>query len=190
LATNLMGRHQAGNACLALGALEVLAQAGIPVGPGQLHQGLKQVNWPGRMEQFHAGGQGPTVWLDGAHNLPAARNMVENLDLVRQGRSPLVMVLGVMADKDLSAMLELFVPAADYVVFSRPAYERAAAPEVLAQAAPADSAPWELEPDLGRALMRAGQLAGPQGVVLVTGSLFTVGEARAILGGETRTDLP
>ncbi|MBU2467118.1 MAG: dihydrofolate synthase, partial [Proteobacteria bacterium] len=62
-------------------------------------------------------------------------------------------------------------------------------PEVLAAAAPAGAPPGETEPDLGRAMERARALAGPQGVVLVTGSLFTVGEARTILGGGI-SDLP
>ncbi len=191
LTTNLVGRHQAGNACLALGALEVLAQAGMPVGPGEFHQGLKRVQWPGRLECFNPGGQGePSLWLDGAHNLPAARTLVENLDLVRGGRSPLVMVLGVMADKDLGGILEILIPAADYVVYSRPRYQRAAQPQDLARSAPDQAVPGEVEPELGRALMRAAELAGPGGVVLVTGSLFTVGEARAILSGQPISDLP
>jgi dihydrofolate synthase/folylpolyglutamate synthase len=190
LTTNLAGRHQPANACLALGALECLAEAGAPVGPEDLRRGLGRVHWPGRMELMDPGAEGPALWLDGAHNLAAARTLVENLDLVRAGRSPLVMVCGVMADKDLRRILEVLVPAADRVVFSRPAYQRAAQPRALAAAAPADGPPAEVEPDLGRALERARELAGPGGVVLVTGSLFTVGEARALLTGQTITDLP
>jgi dihydrofolate synthase/folylpolyglutamate synthase len=190
LTTNLAGRHQPANACLALGALECLAEAGVPVGPQALRQGLARVSWPGRMERWDAGEAGPSVWLDGAHNLAAARTLVENLDVVRAGRSPLVMVCGVMADKDLRRILDVLVPAADRVVFSRPRYQRAAEPQALAAVAPSDAPPAEVEPDLGRALERARSMAGPGGVVLVTGSLFTVGEARALLGGQDTTGLP
>ncbi len=190
LTTNLKGRHQPGNACLALGVLEVMAEAGAPVGPDHLRQGLGRVYWPGRLEQFPTPPGRPTLWLDGAHNLPAARALTESLDLVRQGRSPLVMVVGVMADKDLPRILEALVPSADRVIFSRPRYSRAAEPAVLAAAAPQGGPPHQVEPDLARAIEKAQRLAGKKGVVLVTGSLFTVGEARAILSGDTTSDLP
>jgi len=189
-ATNLHGRHQPSNACLALGALEVMAEKGAPVGPEHLRQGLGKVHWPGRLEQFPTPEGQPTIWLDGAHNLPAARALMESLDMVRQDRFPLVMVVGVMADKDIANILANLVPAADWVVFSRPAYSRAADPVALAKAAPQGSPPFEQEADLALALEKARLRAGKGGVVLVTGSLFTVGEARAILTGDPTSDLP
>lgn len=188
--TNLKGRHQPSNACLAMGALEVMAEAGAPVRPEHFREGLTKVDWPGRLEQFPTPNGGTTVWLDGAHNLPAARALAESLDIVRQDRYPLVMVVGVMADKDIAPILETMVTAADWVVFSRPRYERAAEPSVLAKAAPRGGPPFEMEPDLALAIEKARHRAGPKGVVLITGSLFTVGEARAILTGDPTSDLP
>lgn len=190
LNTNLHGRHQPSNACLAMGALEVLAEAGAKVGPEHFRQGISQVHWPGRLEQLTTLPEEPTLWLDGAHNLPAARALVESLDLVRQNRFPLIMVVGVMADKDISPILETLVSAADWVVFSRPSYSRAAQPSSLARAAPRGGPPFEIEPDLSLAIDKARHRAGKKGVVLVTGSLFTVGEARAILNGDPTSDLP
>jgi dihydrofolate synthase/folylpolyglutamate synthase len=190
LTTSLVGRHQPGNAALALGALEALALSGAPLKPEHFRQGLREARWQGRLQQQPSGPGQPTLWLDGAHNLPAARALLDSLDLVRQGRSPLVMVLGVMADKDLTGILGLLVPAADLVVYSRPAYERAAEPAALAAAAPAGAPPGRVEPDLARALDTARQLAGPQGVVLVTGSLFTVGEALAIMSPDGEQSRP
>jgi len=182
LRSSLVGRHQPGNAALALGVLEDLAEAGLTVGPEHLRQGLIAARWPGRLQQIPTGDGQPTLWLDGAHNLPAVRALMASLDLVRAGRAPLVLVLGIMADKEYPAMLELLLSAADAVVYTRPQYDRAAEPTALAAAAPAGGPPGEVEPDLGRALARAQALAGPQGGVLVTGSLFTVGEALARLG--------
>ncbi|MBU4565079.1 MAG: bifunctional folylpolyglutamate synthase/dihydrofolate synthase [Desulfarculus sp.] len=187
--TNLVGRHQPINACLALGAAEVLAEKGLPVTAGHLAQGLNEVHWPGRLEQWPTEPGQATLWLDGAHNPGAAQALLTSLEGMRRGRKPLVMVVGVMADKEVGKLLGLILPAADMVVYSRPVYARAAAPEVLAAAAPPDAPPGEIEPDLGKAMGRARILAGPQGVVLVTGSLFTVGEARTILSGGT-SDLP
>jgi len=102
----------------------------------------------------------------------------------------LVMVLGLMADKDIKTMLSILTPAADYIIFSRPVYERAAPPEVLAAAAPAIGKPSRVIGELGRAMAAARKLAGPKGVVLVTGSLFTVGEAKILLKPNQTSDLP
>ncbi|MCB2192907.1 MAG: bifunctional folylpolyglutamate synthase/dihydrofolate synthase [Deltaproteobacteria bacterium] len=187
--TNLVGRHQPINACLALGVAETLAETGVPLTADHLAQGLGEVYWPGRLELWPSEPGQPPLWLDGAHNPGAAGALLASLEGMRQGRKPLVMVVGVMADKEVGKLLGLILPAADMVVYSRPVYSRAAAPEVLAAAAPADAPPGEVEPDLKRAMERARSLAGPQGVVLVTGSLFTVGEARTILSGGI-SDLP
>ncbi|MFH1060595.1 MAG: folylpolyglutamate synthase/dihydrofolate synthase family protein [Pseudomonadota bacterium] len=180
--TSLFGRHQPGNAALALAVLEDLAEAGFAVGPEHLRAGLMAARWPGRLQQAPARPGKPPLWLDGAHNLPAARALLASLPEMRAGRAPLVMVVGVMADKDIAGILAALLPAADRVVFSRPAYERAADPALLAAWAPAGAPPSQVEPDLGRAIARAEELAGPGGVVLVTGSLFTVGEALERLG--------
>ena len=190
LETNLNGRHQPSNACLAMGALEVLAEAGAAVGSGHFRKGLGHVHWPGRLEQFSTPPGESTLWLDGAHNLPAARALVESIDIVRQDRYPLVMVAGVMADKDIKPILEMLASAADWIVFSRPSYSRAAEPSTLAKATPRGGPPFEIEPDLELAMVKARRRAGKNGVVLVTGSLFTVGEARAILSGDPTSDLP
>ncbi len=187
LATNLAGHHQPGNACLALGALEEACKAGVRVAPQDFAKGLGQVDWPGRLERIPTGPGEPALWLDGAHNLHGIRVLLDNLDLLRREGGPLVMVLGIMADKDYPAMLAALVPAADRVVFSAPDYARAARPEVLAQAAPAGT-PHEVVAGLDAAIRRAQELAGPGGTVLVAGSLFTVGEARGRLvppGGAT-----
>jgi dihydrofolate synthase/folylpolyglutamate synthase len=181
LTTSLVGRHQAMNACLALGALEILSDAGVPVKPEHFAKALTKVRWPGRLERLPRPGGLPTLWMDGAHNIPAARALIENMDLVKQDRAPLVMVLGIMADKDYTTILGLLTPHADQVVFSRPKYPRAANPEDLAKAAPKKTQ-YKVEQDLKKAMRLADELAGENGVVLITGSLFTVGEARDILG--------
>ena len=181
LTTNLVGRHQAGNACLALGALECLAQAGYPVSAEDFKKGLNRVSWPGRLEKIPTSPKEPTLWLDGAHNPAAATALARSLDLVREGRAPLVLVLGMMADKDIKTMLSILTPPADLVIYSRPVYERAAAPEILAAAAPLNAGTGRVVGELGRAIKEAKRMAGPKGVVLVTGSLFTVGEAKILL---------
>ena len=180
---SLVGRHQASNASLALGAAEELARRGFALSPEALRAGLGAAHWPGRLERWPTAKGQPTLWLDGAHNPPAARALLHSLDLVKDNRHPLVMVLGIMADKDINPLLELLTPVADRVIYSRPEYQRAADPKRLARLAPSDAPPSEVVEDLGQAMDRARELAGPAGAVLVTGSLFTVGEARARLQG-------
>ena len=182
LRTNLTGRHQPLNACLALGACELLSQKGYELKPEHFQAGLSQVRWPGRLEKLPQAEGQPELWMDGAHNIPAAHALKESIDLVRQGRSPLIMVLGIMADKEYGQILHILTPQADRVVLTRPGYSRAAEPQALAQAMP-EGVPYELESKLDRAIERAKELAGPKGVVLISGSLFTVGEARGILVG-------
>lgn len=189
ISTNLSGRHQPVNACLALGALEVLSEKGLPLRPQHMVDGLERVHWPGRLEQWPTGKGQATVWLDGAHNPLAAKALLASLESIKAGRRPLVMVLGVMADKEIVELLSLLLPAADQVIYSRPVYQRAAAPQVLAEAAPPGSPPGSMEPNLGRAINQARQQAGKEGMVLITGSLFTVGEARTLLAGGSTRDL-
>ncbi|WP_449246968.1 bifunctional folylpolyglutamate synthase/dihydrofolate synthase [Desulfarculus baarsii] len=190
LRCNLRGRHQPLNAALALGATEVLAEKGLAVGPEHFAAGLRRVDWPGRLERWPTDEGEPALWLDGAHNIPSAKALLASIDLLRRPGGPLVMVVGVMADKAVDKILAIVLPAADRVVFSRPGYSRAATPQALAAAAPKDCPPSEINDDLASAIQRARELAGPEGVVLITGSLFTVGEARAILGGMPTSDLP
>ena len=157
VATNLVGRHQAGNAALALGAWQGMARAGAPLSAEAFAKGLGQVRWPGRLEQLPTPQGQATLWMDGAHNPPAARVLAQNLDLVRQGREPLVLVLGIMADKDLASMVPRLVSLADRVVYSRPRYMRAAAPERLMEMAPFGAPPGEVVPELwGRAQTGGG----------------------------------
>lgn len=173
LGVNLWGRHQYRNAAVALAAVELLQEQGWAVPEEAIREGLAGVRWPGRLERL---AQDPRVILDGAHNPAAARSLAQALKNQRlPGRRYLV--IGIMADKDIHDILESLLPLAQTVIFTRPRYFRAAPPEDLARRA----APYHLEvlvePEVSRAVRRARTLAGPQDQVVVTGSLYTVGEA-------------
>ena len=180
----LLGRHQYRNAALALAAVEILRRKGFRVTDADMKEGLKTPHWPGRM---HTVSRNPLLMLDGAHN-PAAiktllRSVTRDIEYER-----LILVLGVMGDKDISKIVREIVPAADYVICTRPEYYRAAPPETLGKAAFRLWKGGEVCPRLTDALKRAKELAGPEDLILVTGSLFTVGEAMARL--EPRTYQP
>ncbi len=176
----LHGAHQAANAACALAAVEGF------LGPGELDDdriraGFADVRSPGRLEVFAPPGAAPVI-LDGAHNPDAARSLATALRSDFSGRRR-IMVLGVLGDKDVEAIVGEILSVADEVVVTQPSCERAAPPDRLVKAAlllgrtvvPADDVP--------TALAIARRMAGPNDLVVVTGSLYTVGEARAALAG-------
>lgn len=175
LELGLRGSFQRWNLGAALAALEVLEERGWRFEEGPLRRAVAQASWPGRLEVL---GPGPRVVLDGAHNPHASRVLAEALtrDLPR-GR--LVLVLGILGDKDARSILADLVPLADEVVLTRSGSARARDPaELLALVGGMTDAPVRSAPTVGEALDLA--LAGAQAadLVCVTGSLTTVGEAR------------
>jgi dihydrofolate synthase/folylpolyglutamate synthase len=177
----LAGTYQHENAALALSVIELLERRGLKVSEEHIREGLKRARWPGRLEVVSTG---PLMILDGAHNPGAIRCLSQ---AVRTGfrYKRLLLVLGVMGDKDVRNILKGIVPMADYVFFTRPEYYRAAAPETLMQAAAPLGKPGETQPTLAVALRKARDMANREDLILVTGSLFTVGETMALLDPET-----
>jgi dihydrofolate synthase / folylpolyglutamate synthase len=174
LTLNLKGRHQYGNAAVALAVVEVLGRNGFSVPEAAIREGLQTTRWPGRLEQLP---QDPRVLLDGAHNPSAALTLAQNLKQIHKtGR--LILVMGVMADKDVDAILARLLPLAQMVIFTQPQYFRAATPRDLARRAQ----PYGLEilqtPRVAEAVQQAQSLAGPEDRIVITGSLYTVGEAK------------
>ncbi len=176
----LMGRHQLRNAALALAVVELLGRGGFAVSSEHIREGLKQTRWPGRMQIVS---HKPLIILDGAHNPEAIRILVEAMrDAFKWKR--LILVLGVMGDKDIPKIIRRVVPLADYILYTRPEYSRAADPEILMKEAAPLGKRGEIVQTIPEALKRAKGRSGPGDVILVTGSLFTVGEAKACLEPE------
>jgi dihydrofolate synthase/folylpolyglutamate synthase len=168
LRVGLLGRFQAANAALAVAAAHALGDAT----PEAVRRGLESARWPGRLEPA-----GERLLMDGAHNPAGLRALAGEVRRLI-GAAPLAVVFGAMADKELSAMLpELRRLEPDHVVFTAAASagHRAAPPDELARAW---GQPSESVADATRALERARRLAGPEGWVLVCGSLYLVGEVR------------
>ncbi|GAB4084908.1 folylpolyglutamate synthase/dihydrofolate synthase family protein [Myceligenerans cantabricum] len=183
----LHGAHQAHNALLALAATEVLIGGGKALSGAVVEAGFAQVTSPGRLEVVRSS---PLTIVDVAHNPAGADAMVETLgeafDLER-----VVGVVGIMADKDAEGLLSVLEPALAEVVVTRNASERAMDPEELAEVANdvfgEDRV--HVEPDIAEAIQTATNLVeagdtvgvGTGTAVLVTGSVVTVAEARALL---------
>ena len=178
--TPLIGRHQAHNAACALLAARALAETGFDLAIDAARDGLESVRWPARFE-IVAGE--PTVVLDVAHNLEGARALAETWRAVFPERRP-VLVAGMLADKDHEGFARRVFPLASHVIATEPKEERALAAGTLAERAAAASVPCEVAVPVADAVARARERAGRDGIVLVAGSLFTVGEAMEAMGYE------
>jgi len=179
LTLNLVGRHQYGNAALALAVLELLNLAGLKVPETAIREGLVLTRWPGRLEIVP---EDSRVLLDGAHNPAAARILAQTLKQTR-GNGRLILVLGIMADKDMDAILARLLPLAETVIFTRPQYFRAATTDDLAARAQGYNIEVLQVPRVAAAVRQARELAGPQDRIVVSGSLYTVGEAKEYFEG-------
>jgi len=176
LRANLEGPIQKQNMSLALAALTQLEPRGFSWNEDAIREGLSRIYWPGRFQSVH---RDPTVVVDGAHNPAALVSLKETLADRFPGKK-IVLVLGIMHDKDIAEMIGIIAPSAYEIICTRPDYARAAEPAVLFQYAQQAHARVSMTDHLGdavdRAMDRALQL---DGVVVVAGSLFTVGETIA-----------
>jgi len=179
--TPLAGRHQAINGAVALAALTVVRERGLPLPPALVDGGKLQANWPGRFEIV---GDAPVVVLDAAHNGASAECLRDTVLELFPDRAARVLVFGASADKDVAGMFRALLPVVDHLVLTHADHPRALDVESLAAEARAVGFNGQVEqiPAVAGALEQARLLAGPAGVVVLTGSLFVVGEARNALG--------
>ena len=176
----LLGLHQAENAALAVAAIDGLRSRGWDISDGALRDGLARTRWPGRLEVID---RHPIVLVDGAHNPAGLERSLAAVRTLARGR-PLVIVFGAMKDKDLPSMLAQLRAMDVPVIFSAIDWHRAAPPTQLAAAfgGAADTAD-----SAAAAISRARERAGANGIVLVCGSLYLVGEAIALSRARERT---
>ena len=184
LAVGLLGEHQVTNAALAVAAVEVLREAGMPIPDRAAAEGLANVRWPARCEVL---GERPFVVLDSAHNVPSAEALVQTL---RQcfpglaGRKRLV--FAVSSDKQHLEMLRVVARYFDHVHLCRYGNNpRCVPPEVL-RGLLADAAP-DLAATVHATSLEAWHAAraaaGPDDLVCVAGSMFLAGELRPVMAG-------
>jgi len=165
----LAGEHQVENARTAIAALQDL---GIP--PEAVRQGIAQTAWPGRLERV---GLNPEIILDGAHNPASARALADYLDRFYEPRR-VWLIYGAMRDKAVEEMAAILFPRAGHVIVTAPAQARALRPESIRGLA--DHGNIQATANIHEALALAARAARGD-AIFVTGSLFLVGEARALL---------
>jgi len=172
---NLKGFHQVINAATALGAMEVLEELGYRVSTEAMVDGLREVDWPGRLEMVSSS---PRVILDGAHN-PAGVLALKEASKKEFQYQRLILLIGIIKDKDIQSMLHHLAPMADTIILTQPHTERSAPPSSLKKALGQNGKKAEIAEDLQEAIERGLSLTQEEDLLCITGSLYTVGEARA-----------
>ncbi len=178
----LDGEHQAMNAACAIALLEAGVTPRIRISERAVRLGLEQVSWPGRLERLR---RHPEILCDGAHNPAAAECLKIHLQrrLSEQQGCRLILVVGMMQDKNLSAFLKTLVPLADVVILTRINSFRAATVRTLNEALPYIDRP-AYECDVPEAAFDlATDLANDNDLICVTGSLFLVGHVKSLMTG-------
>lgn len=175
-ATDLVGAHQVANAALALEAVRAVDARGFAVPEGARRKGLLSTRWPGRLQRLPGT---PVVLLDGAHNPDGAHALARHLREI--GLKP-TLLFGVLQDKAWLEMVETLAEVVSGAVVTRPPNARALAPREAAREFSRAGVVGTVVEDVGHALATAEGQAGPDGVVLVAGSLYLVGDVLARRG--------
>jgi dihydrofolate synthase/folylpolyglutamate synthase len=203
----LVGRHQLRNLALAVAAAVELHNQGldklgldnqsldklrtVQITPETIAQGIRETHWPGRFQVVPAAGDNPEYVFDVAHNpagawalrstLSAAYQNVRNSD--PGNNREITLVFGVMRDKAVQEITEILFPIAGHVIVTHANNPRSASPDEIRRAAARVVAGTDIEEaeDVASALDRARKVAGRTGLVVVTGSIYVVGEAMRIL---------
>ncbi|MBP7331056.1 MAG: Folylpolyglutamate synthase [Firmicutes bacterium ADurb.Bin373] len=174
LTIKLLGRHQQANAATAIGVIESLTETGAVISAEAIRQGLAAAFIPGRAEII---GYKPLTIIDGAHNYDGARSFKQALADYFPGRD-IVLVIGMLDDKERARVAEVLVPGVKAVVVTKPDSPRAGDWRRLAELAGRYAAHIFQVEDVGEALEKATALAWPEDLLCVTGSIYLVAEAR------------
>ena len=175
----LLGSYQPENAAIAFAAIRDLTRMGIRISGDAIMAGFRETSWPGRMQIVRSN---PTVIVDGTHNAPGVPALAASLRELFPGEK-FVFVLGILDDKDLKAFADPLGPLTSRLVIAKPETHRAYSPSEIARAFAGYVSDPLLVPKVSEAVDRAIELAGPDRIVVVTGSIYTAGEALAHLKG-------
>ncbi len=176
----LIGRHQLRNVALAIAAAVELNAAGFAITAHGIERGIRETRWRGRFQRIAATPSAPEYILDAAHN-PAGAWALRSTLSERLAARPITLVFGAMRDKAIAEMAEVLFPLAAHVVATRAENPRSATPEEVRDAAARTGVEVVCEPDVSAALVRAHSLTPKDGVIVVAGSIYILGEALAVL---------
>jgi dihydrofolate synthase / folylpolyglutamate synthase len=170
----LTGRFQLQNALNAVAAAHLLQGKNFHITNENIERGIASAEWPGRLEKLQSH---PDLYLDGAHNPGAARELARFLEENFSGRR-IFLIYGAMRDKAIDEVTGLLFPIPAEVIFTQPDNPRAISAGQLAQMAGHHAAHFSVIDNAEAALDRALAMARPDDAIFVTGSLYLVGQLR------------
>ena len=177
VAPQLAGLFQLENALNALAAARILGARDFRISDEAIERGIARAVWPGRIEKIRSR---PAIYLDGAHNPSAARQLAGFL-AENFAERKVLMVFGALRDKAVDEIAGILFPHAALVIFTEPRTTRSISAAQLAAMAGHHAAGFEVIADADRALDRALAQAAPDDAIFVTGSLYLVGQLRGRL---------
>jgi len=174
---SLKGEHQGRNAAVAIASAAVLSKTWRKLEKQKIIEGIENTQWEGRLEIVSSH---PLIILDGAHNEGGAkvlRSYIQNFV-----PAPLILVFAIMRDKEIGKIINILFPLASKIIISHFPSQRASSPEEIEAKARKFQERIILEPDLKKAIQMAlAASRSSQGSVLITGSLFLIGEVKKLL---------
>lgn len=172
---SLKGAHQKQNAACVIAVLRELIKKRWIISQKNIQEGLASTRWPGRLEVVQ---EKPKIILDGAHNPSGIKVLIHSLKEFQYKK--LHVVMGVMKDKNYKKMIEDIYPLADSFCFVEPPIHRTLLGEKLIQEMPYLKSKIQVQPKISEALAKIIERADQNDIVCVTGSLYTVAEAKKI----------
>ena len=186
LAVPVSGHYQLYNICMAIRACEILRKNGVPISDGSVRNGLRNLKLEGRLERVS---DSPPIFIDGAHNPEASGSLADCVRKLFPDKN-IFIIAGIMGDKDIRDILAPLLNIADSIVLTKPGYDRSASPEKLRVLARdiintgTSGSPSLIESTstVAEALDLAKSRCDENSIILVTGSFYTIGETKEILG--------
>lgn len=176
---SLIGRHQAENGAISLAILEILKRHFyFPMDKLRIRKGFKKVNWPGRFDILR---KNPYLITDGAHNKDSAKILKQTLLELIGNRQIDFLIIGFSADKDIKGIGSILCPLAKNVIFIKSYSQRAASPKLLSNLLSKNCNNSFIAKNAESALSTARRLTPKNGIILITGSLFLIGDIMKIL---------
>ncbi|MDD3839875.1 MAG: bifunctional folylpolyglutamate synthase/dihydrofolate synthase [Clostridia bacterium] len=177
LKLNLIGRHQILNAATAIIAVMSLKKHDIKICEKAIEKGLENVKWPGRLEIIS---KQPLILIDGAHNIDGAKSL--KLALKEHfNKRKILMVIGMLEDKDVEGVVEVLAPIAESIITSQPENKRALNPEKMALLVNKYCENVHISDSVEQAVDKALYMCNDDQMIVFCGSLYLVGKVRTII---------
>jgi dihydrofolate synthase/folylpolyglutamate synthase len=174
---SLLGKHQLLNCAVVVYAVEELRKLGMKIDDRHLIDALGKVRWPGRLEVLK---KNPLVVIDGAHNIDGIRKLTESIDTYFEYNN-IVLILGILADKQVGKMIRTITPRAERIIAVTPNSERAELASSLAEEISKVNPNVEVIEDYKKAYEKALCYCSEDDLLLISGSLYMIGDMRRII---------